>query len=225
MNKSKQHFLDFLNGKSTKNTLFEPMISRSNTESLIYRRSDALWSTPAEYIKTLLSLAERIETYFAYIDLHTFPREEYCALIESAERRKAMANHFGFGFICYSQDEVDAVIPVADCVCIYGDAVTDAVPVIRMDGCIEDAISRGDSGWFARNDAGRYLEIYGDRIRILGGLGVDFIENSTPVRIYSAVEELAEKYRGKWACGSGGMVQNKNYLEFISMLGAYSRIS
>jgi len=225
MVEKKHSFIDFLNGIGENNALFEPIICRDNTESLIYRKSNKLWSTPHEYINTLISLSERIGSYFAFIDMHSFETEERTSLVSAAAEKKATADDMGFGFICYSQEEVDAVSDVADCVCIYGDAVSMSVPVIRMDGSVEDAISRGDSGWFAKSNAEHYLEIYSDKIRILGGLGVDFIQNSSPVKIYSAIEELGTKYRGKWACGSGGVITFKHYLEFISMLGAYSRIS
>ena len=224
MNRKKQYFLDFLAGSANSSPLFEPMICKSNTELLIYRRSNRLWSTPSEYINTILSLVERIDSYFAFIDMHAFEVDERESLVSAASEKKATVENIGFGFICYSQDDVDAVSDTADCVCIYGDAITSAVPVIRMDGSIEDAIARGDSGWFAENDAEYYLNKYSDKIRILGGLGVDFIEGSSPMKIRKAVEKLALKYRGKWACGSGGMIANKYYLELASMLCAYSKI-
>ena len=44
------------------------------------------------------------------------------------------------------------------------------------------------------------------------------------MKIRKTVEKLALKYRGKWACGSGGMIANKYYLELASMLCAYSKI-
>ena len=156
--------------------------------------------------------------------MSAFPADERGSLVSAAALKKATTANIGFGFICYSQEEVDAVSDTADCVCIYGDAISNTVPVIRMNGSIEDAIARGDSGWFAKSNAEHYLEKYSSEIRILGGLGVDFIEGSSPMKIYSTVEKLADKYRGRWACGSGGMIANKYYLELASMLGAYLRI-
>ncbi len=224
MDRNKQYFLDFLNGSGQRNVIFEPLISKVYSEVLDWRRGNKLWNTPKEYINTLSNVTERIGSDFFFADIRTFINEDKKALISAVEEYKQKDDIVGVGFICETQAEVDLAAAVADCICIYGDATVENIPVIRMNGSIEDAIERGDAGWFARDNAEHYLETYGDRIKILGGLGVDFVKNSTPLKIHSAVGKLASKYRGKWACGSGGVIPNENYLELTSMLMAFSRL-
>ena len=107
---------------------------------------------------------------------------------------------------------------------LYGDLTSEKLPVIRLDGSIEDAIARGDAGYFAERGYEDLLNEYGGKIRILGGLGVEEIISAQPVEIYNKVEEIFRRYPGQWACGSGGVLGEGNYLELISLLGAFGRV-
>ncbi|MBR5453865.1 MAG: hypothetical protein IKV54_07280 [Clostridia bacterium] len=224
MDRNKKHFIDFLCGKATKNVIFEPYITRELTEALIWRRGGRLWSTPEQCISTLASCTERTRADMFFLDLNDFTEEEKAVIPRDIIEFKKRDAELGVGVICHDAEEVALVEGVADCLCIYGGAGSDKLPVIRMDGTPEDAIARGDLAWFATSDAEAHLAAHGEKIKILGGLGVDFIVESSPVRIYSYVEELAEIYPHMWACGSGGEIPGDKYLEFISLLGAFGRI-
>lgn len=93
-----------------------------------------------------------------------------------------------------------------------------------MDGDIENAILLGYDGWYAPDSAKEYLTKYGDKIRVLGGLGVKWVEGSSPMEIYTEVGEIHKQYGSSWACGSGGEISAEKYLELISLLGAFGRI-
>ena len=224
MDRNKKYFIDFLIGTPTKNVIFEPYITRELTEALIWRRGGNLWSTPEQCISTLASNTERTRADIFFIDMNDFTEEEKAIIPHDILAFKGRDSELGVGVICHNEEEVSLVENVADCLCIYGNTTSSKIPVIRMDGTPEEAIARGDLGWFARNDAEKNLADYGSKIKILGGLGVDFIVSSSPVKIYSYVAELAEKYPSMWACGSGGEIPGDKYLEFISLLGAFGRI-
>jgi len=224
MYRNKKHFLDFLHGNMTKNVIFEPFIVRELTEALIWRRGNYLWDTPADSIATLASCTERTKSDFFFIDLSDFPKEQWNELITEIDSFKNGDSELGVGIICRNREEVNMFEDSADCLCIFGDAISKKVPTVRMDGTPEDAITRGDLGWFAPNNAVKYLTEYGDKIKILGGLDTDFIKTSTPIKIYDCIEKIAEDFHGKWACGSGGAIPGDKYLEFISLLGGFGRI-
>lgn len=224
MDVNKRYFLDFLLGTGDVHVLFEPYFSRENAEALIWRRGDHLWDSPKEYIKTMLSVAERTQSDVMVCDIGLFGGNNKLLFIEYLRKYMLKGRPVGTCVICHSQDDVDMTSDIADCLCIYGNAKSKIAPCIRMDGSINDAISRGDSGWFARDNVEHYLETYGDKIRVLGGLGADFIESSSPARIQKTVERLAEKYKGKWATGSGCAVSKDKYLELASMLWAFLKL-
>ncbi len=224
MDRNKKYFLDFLHGNITKNVIFEPFIARELTESLIWRRGNYLWDTPADFIATLASCTERTKSDFFFVDMADFAADDRENLISEIFKFKMNNTELGIGVICRTQDEVDMTEDAADCLCIFGDAVSKKTPTVRMDGAPEDAIARGDLGWFAPDNAVKYLTEYGNDIKILGGLSIDFISNSTPIKIYDIIEQIAVDFRGKWACGSGGKVPGDKYLEFISLLGGFGRI-
>jgi len=224
MEKSKKYFIDFLCGAPTKNVIFEPYITRELTEALIWRRGGNLWSTPEQCISTLASCTDRTRADIFFLDMKDFTEEEKSVIPRDILAFKKIESNLGVGVICHSEEDISLVEDSADCLCVYGGAKSGKLPVIRMDGTPEEAIARGDLAWFATSGAEAHLAAYGGKLKILGGLGVDFIVNSSPVKIYSYVEELAEKYPNMWACGSGGEIPGDRYLEFISLLGAFGRI-
>ncbi len=223
--KKYRYFTDFLLGKGSVNVIFEPFIPRDNVENLIWRRGEHLWHTPSSYLDTLASLTDRTRADVVFADIRSFNDEEKAETVRFIEEYST-DDGIGFALICDSGADIALAESCEKicCVAAYGEITSEKLPVIRMDGSVEDAIGRGDSGYFALENAEELLGKYGDRIRILGGLGRDFVLGSSPVTIYSYVEELAKKYPGKWACGSGTSIGGQNYLELISLLGAFARI-
>ncbi len=225
MDRNKRYFLDFLTSenKEGRAVLFEPFISKYHTETLIWRRGLNLWDTQENYVDTLLSLTERTGADMVFADLRGLSDREKVRLGD-AVKRKSKKTDVGFGLICDCRGDIDlAEVSRADVVLIYGEEKS-SLPTVRMDGSVEDAVSRGDLGYFLCGQAEEYLEKYGGKIKLLGGLGVDYIQNSGPVSIYSRVADIAKRYPGMWACGSGGCLANSHYLELISLLGAFARI-
>ncbi len=221
----KQCFLDFLNGHGRSNVLFEPFIGQVHTETLIWRRGRHLWDTPEAYVDTLVALSQRTRADVVFCDMRTYADAEKERLIHAMDVCPD-ADGIGFGVICEQAADL-ALAENSTSVCVaavYGDAVTNSLPIIRMDGSLQEAITRGDSGWFAQEDAEEYLQQSNGKIRILGGLGKNTVLNSSPVAIYAEVERLAKTYPGQWACGSGFEIPEENYLELISLLGAFGRI-
>ncbi len=221
----KQCFLDFLTGHGKSNVLFEPFISKLHTETLIWRRGRHLWDTPEAYIDTLVALSERTRADVVFCDMRTYAGAEKERLIHAIEVYPD-TNRIGFGVICEQAEDL-ALAENSQSICIaavYGEAGSDSIPIIRMDGSLQDAIERGDAGWFAQDNAEIYLRQSNGRIRIFGGLGRKTVLNSSPVEIYAEVERLAKAYPGQWSCGSGFEIPEENYLELISLLGAFGRI-
>ncbi|MBO7403442.1 MAG: hypothetical protein J6V24_00635, partial [Clostridia bacterium] len=128
----------------------------------------------------------------------------------------------GFGVIGGTREDVTLGEEAADVLCLYGDTASDRLPVIRMDGTLDDAIRRGDCAWFARSHAEDALCEADGRIRICGGLGIDRL--ASPAEVYARVERLNETCGASWAVGSGGVIPDEDYLGLIAMLGAYARI-
>ena len=223
--KDYRYFTDFLLGKGSVNVIFEPFIPRDNVENLIWRRGDHLWQSPSSYIDTLASLTDRTRADVVFADIRSYNNDEKAEAIEFIEKYQ-VNDGIGFALVCDSDTDIALAESCKKICCIasYGGITSTKLPVIRMDGRIEDAIDRGDCGYFASENAEELLKTYGDRIRILGGLGRAFVLGSSPVKIYSYVEDLAKKYPGKWACGSGTSINGQNYLELISLLGAFARI-
>lgn len=221
----KQYFLDFLKGRGTVNVLFEPFISRMHTETLIWRRGRHLWDTQEMYVDTLAALSRRTRADVVFCDMRNYADAEKENLLHTM-KNYTETDGIGFGVICGCAEDL-ALAENSDIVCsaaVYGNAVSSRIPVIRMDGTLDDAIARGDAGWYTEDHAEQYLLEANGRIRILGGLGRDFILHGSPVNIYAEVERLAKKYPGQWACGSGFEIPEENYLELISLLGAFGRI-
>lgn len=216
-----RYFTEFLLGQGTLPVLFEPFLSKTHAETLIWRRGGHLWDTAEHVIDTLISLTDRTRADVIVLDMASLPTKDG---LENAVTAARKTTEIGFCLLCRTQEELAAAENCADCVGLYGSLTTNRLPVIRMDGTAEDAISRGDYGFFALSGAEELLEAYGEKIRILGGLGAGYVQSASPVEIYAKVEELYRRYPGKWACGSGGEIGNDHYLELISLLGAFGRV-
>ena len=221
----KQVFLDFLSGHGKENVLFEPFISRIHTETLIWRRGKHLWDTPEAYVNTLVELSRRTRADVIFGDMREYTVQEKERMLCAMETYPK-SEGVGFAVICETQEDLTLAetCPAVCLVAVYGTAVSGKLPIIRMEGTLADAIVRGDAGWYADNCAEQALAEADGRIRILGGLGRTFILNGSPVGTYDGVERLAGKYPGQWACGSGFEIPAENYLELISLLGAFGRI-
>ena len=222
---NKRYFLEFLSGRGSVNVIFEPFVSRTHTETLIWRRGAHLWETPAAYVDTLFSLSPRTRADVVFCDMRAFPVSQKEELLR-AIGQYPHAGDVGFGVICGNGEDLSLAegIPSVVAAAVYGDAVSERLPIIRMDGMLDDAIARGDAGWHAPDNAEYYLKKADGRIRILGGLGPQLVLSTSPVKIYEEVARLAKAYPGRWACGSGFSVPEDNYLELISVLGAFGRI-
>ncbi len=220
--REKERFLGFLTGREAGPVLFEPFLSRRHTETLIWRRGPRLWDTPEHEIATLIAATERTGSDFVWIDLRNRTRDEKQALTGEVPVWRGDYPFLGFGFMADSPQDVLLAEEAGDALALWGDVISEKLPVIRMDGGIREAIGRGDAGWFARSGAEEALEEAGGRIRILGGLGMDRL--SLPAPLYARVEALDGAFRGQWAVGSGGIVADEDYLGLIAMLGAYARI-
>lgn len=221
MSCDKRYFLDFLHGNGKVSVLFEPFLSHTHTETLIWRRGEHLWNTVEHTLETLTYLTEHTQSDMVFIDIRDYSSEKKDEVMSVIPKFRNN-NEVGYAVICDSND-ISMCEPYFDCLCVYGNGTSDKLPIIRMDSSIENAISQGDSGWFCRENAEYYLEKYSDKIRILSGIGTEWTSNSSPVQIHSRIEKLSREYSGKWACGSGGIIPANNYLELISMLSAFKR--
>lgn len=203
-------------------TLFEPFIDSRIAEQLIWRRGKHLWGTPELYIDTLASLNERTVSDVIVADTRGFGASLdalYDAINRYADNRTAFICICGTMESAKRADLSDGVCAVA----VYGNVKSEK-PMIKMDGLPEDAIASGCAGWFAPCGAEKYWADYGDKIAILGGLGVSSLTSTGPVSIHTRCEKLYETTKNiRYALGSGGCVSQENYLEFISMLGIYKR--
>ncbi len=226
MDLNKKYFTDFLCGHGTKSVLFEPFISKYQTETLIWRRGEQLWNTPENYIDTLIALSERTLSDVIFADVRGMEEENLKKLLEHISKYRKDVSERGFGIITDNNNDIKPIEEsgVVDVLCVYGDIFSSTLPTIRMDGSAENAIKLGYCGYYITDNAEETLAKYSDKIRILGGLGKNNIENSSPVKIYSRVESIHSEYGNKWACGSGGSISDEKYLELISLLGAFSHI-
>lgn len=216
-----RYFTEFLMGRGTVPVLFEPYLSKTHAETLIWRRGKHLWASAESVIDTLISLTDRTRADVIVLDPDIMPFTD--ALPELIRKKRAKTD-VGFCLLCRTEEELAIAENCADCVGLYGNLTTDKLPVIRMDGTVSEAVARGDDGYFAESGCESLLEEYGGRIRILGGLGVDEIISAQPVETYNKVEEIFRRHPGQWACGSGGVLGEGNYLELISLLGAFGRV-
>ena len=223
MDRNKRYFLDFLAGNGTKNVIFEPFLHRTHAETLIWRRGKHLWDTPEQVVDTLASLTERTRADCYFVDLRIYDDPGKRAVLAAGEAHRSADPDLGFGVICEAAD-IPLAEKAADVLAVFGRGCSDCCPVIRMDGTPEETTRDGCSGWFAPDRAEEYLERYGGKIRILGGLGVDRIVHGAPVDTYAETQRLAAKWGRQWACGSGGEIPAENYLELISLLGSFGRI-
>lgn len=206
--------ISFLAGKCD-TALFEPFISGIHTETLIWRRGIRLWDTAEHYIDTLESLEERTKSGTIFPDAILYNSEE----LENAiicRRRKELS----VCMICRNANDIAMAEKCADAAAVFGD-ICSVLPTVRMDGSPEEAVKRGDCAWMCRCNPEYYLEQYGDRIKIAGGIIIK--PDSSPAQIYEQIEKLTSKYKGTWAVGSDGNIAENSYLGLIAMLGAYLR--
>ncbi len=229
MDLNKSYFTSFLKGNGTKTVLFEPFISRYHTETLIWRRGNELWDTPEHYIDTLISLSERTLSDIIFADIRAYGKEDKLSLIHAVCEKSEKIFPRGFGIIADCKEDVKLAeeCGAVDVLALYGGVVSDVIPSIRAD-ChtdvdIASAISCGYCGCYASSGIDELLPKYGKSIRLLGGLGCNSDKPTSPVKLYETVASLSEKYRKEWACGSGGMIPDSEYLTLISLLGAFGR--
>ncbi len=203
-------------------TLFEPFIHTRIAEQLIWRRGEHLWNTPETYIDTLIALNNCTNGDVVIADTRKFgsdPTPLYRAMVART------SDTLRFVCICDTRtaaeqaDRCGAVCAVG----VYGN-IRSRKPMIKMDGCLGDAIKGGYAGWYAPRRAEDYWNESCDSIAILGGLGADYVASTGPASIHRRCEGL---YRltdnRRYALGSGGCLSDGHYLELISLLGIYKR--
>ncbi len=203
-------------------TLFEPFIHTRIAEQLLWRRGEHLWNTPEMYIDTLFALGELTVSDVIVADTRLF-RGEYDRLFRTMLR--CADDSIRFVALC-DTDEGAKMADRCGAVCavgVYGDVHSNK-PAILMDGDPDRAILRGCAGWFAPRNAEEVLDLYGDKLAILGGLGADYLTATGPASIHKRCERLyLSTENRRYALGSGGCLSDEHYLEFISMLGIYKR--
>ena len=104
MDLNKEYFISFLRGKGKKAVIFEPFVSRTHTETLIWRRGDELWDTPEHYIDTIVSLSERTLSDVIFADMRLFDFGGKRRLLEYISHKDFSPR--GFGIITDSSDDI-----------------------------------------------------------------------------------------------------------------------
>ncbi len=103
MERSKNFFLDFLGGRGTVPVIFEPFLSYTQSENLIWRRGKHLWDTPHMLIDTLAYLTERTQADMIFPDLRGLDIDGKIALLDEIRIFSTSAS-LGVGIICDSAD-------------------------------------------------------------------------------------------------------------------------
>ena len=91
---------------------------------------------------------------------------------------------------------------------------------------MEDVIAIGIDAKHSNEDAiapfDKWIELYGDRIGLLGGFDMDFLCQKSPEEIFESVVELGQRYRNTargYARGSGNSLPDyippENYLAMV----------
>ncbi|MBO5274745.1 MAG: hypothetical protein J6I45_09040 [Clostridia bacterium] len=214
------NFINALTGKgSISPTLFEPFISQSFTEQLIWRRGDTVWQTPESRISALVSLRERTLSDVIALDV----RNDSPEIIEALLRYASDLLPEGSALVVMTEDkEAVALSTPVNHVCAIASwnlPRQSDKPFIRMSSDIGTALAEYADGCFAEAHAEDALEAAEGRITVLGGIGADYLNHTGPASIHARCAALMNHNR--YILGSGGEVSE--YLGLISLLGAYRK--
>lgn len=227
MNGDYREFLRCLRRDAGRPTLFEPYPTRNIATQLLWRGGDHLWSTVSNRTCTLIRLHDYMNADTVIVEADADGIGEVLACTDALPE--------GLRFTIISDDDAAlAAADASDAVCALASArrlhVRDfEKPVIRMakDAAdIEDAIAHGYAGAHIPSGIERMLDAYGEHIALLGGLGIDCINQGQPVDIHRRVRSLYALTHGAgWAVGTGSDgLKEAEYLGFISMLGIYNNL-
>ncbi len=223
MNCDYLNFIRILENKSAgAPSLFEPFICDYNCEELIWRRGHTLWDSPKRYIDTMLSVRERTGADIIFLDSERFDIEE---LLYTAEQ--IMPEKIKAAIICRNKDQIETA-EKSNLICAVCGIGNQTKPMkkhfIRMDGDIKSAIDEGASAYFVNENIEEIYEKHNNEIVVLGGLGINWLNNSNPRDIYNRIENIFALSKNKGiAIGSGNTGERIDYLNMISMLGIYIR--
>lgn len=232
-----REFLRALARRPGRPTLFEPYPARSIAQTLIWRSGSNLWDTPAHRTATLISLYEYMHADTVIVEADGSDIEEILAcecLLPDGMRFTVIGLDAA---ALAAADRSDAVCAVASPVLLSGRDF--AKPLIFMAynaiannakasnaSCVKAAIACHNAGIHVPAHAERLWREHGADIAILGGFGMDRINEARPLAIHRAVRELYALTGGAgYALGSGHIGDGAvDYLGFISLLGMYNTL-
>lgn len=205
--------------------LFEPLINENICEQLIWRRGKNLWDTPENYAETIISLQERTKSDVVIFDMRRFTDGENQILLNYISRN--LSDNLKAVMLCETMNQHETA-EKSNSVCAIGgfskSVKPQNLPFIRMDGNIAEAISESANGYYAVSQAETVYEAYGDKIAILGGLGLDWLNGTNPTEVHQRCENLYKlTCNNHYAIGSGGFGGETDFLNFISLLSMYIR--
>ena len=195
--------------------LFEPYIAREMVTRLIWRGGAGLWDTLPHRLATLTDVYTYLHAGTVTVDAVGADDGVYTVIADSHESlRRYAASTKVCALATHRLTEADFGKPV-----IWLAGGNDSPEAIR------EAVRCGMKGIYlsGRLPVEEALSV-SDDAAVLGGLGVDFLNTSRPLTIYSRVQTLWKQSGGRWAIGSGSAGQSMEYLGFISMLGIYNKL-
>jgi len=227
-----KHFINILAGANSdkKNVpaLFEPLINKAICEQLIWRKGDNLWDTPQHYLDTMFSLRERTKSDVITLDMRKFSADENQILTDHIASALSENDEIRAVMLCNSNEQV-SIAKTSKYVCAiggFGDvAKPTSHPFIRMDGSIANAIAENADGYYCTSsDAETTYANYSNKITIIGGLGLDWLNGSSPMEVHARLESLyALTGNRRYIVASGGFGEETDFLNFISLLSIYIR--
>ena len=233
MTNNYKHFINILTGKTSadgKNTpaLFEPLVNQSICEQLIWRKGENLWDTPEHYFDTMYSLRERTKSDVIALDMRRFTAAENQQLLECVTSSLTGNNEIRAVMLCDTDEQIVAA-ETCEFVCAvggFGDVRrSKSLPFIRMDGDVTAAIAEGADGYYCTSsDAETVYANHGGNITIIGGLGLNWLNGSSPMDVHARCEALYTLTGNRrFIVASGGLGEETDFLNFISLLSIYIR--
>lgn len=224
-----REFLRMLRLEPGKPTLFCPCPTRAITTQLIWRGGDSLWDTPAHRTETLISLYTYLNADTAVIRADAGEIDEVLSCAHLLPPGLRFTIRSDDSRVLEAADRQDSVCALASSAALYGGDF--AKPLLFLsdgsEASIDAAISRGAAGVHIPREIERLWQLYGRRIALLGGLGIETVSGGEPIDIHSRIRALHERTHGAgWAIGTGlcDDAAEVAYLGFISMLGIYNNL-
>jgi len=227
MKQDYREFLRCLRREAGRPTLFEPFFDKTIAQTLIWRSGSNLWDTPSHRTATLISLYEYVHADTVIVQADGNEITEVLAMARLLPE--------GMRFTVIGKDEAaleaadrhEAVSAVASAKLLSGrDFEKPFIFLAKDEAQTENAIINGAAGIYVPKNAENIWNYYGSHIAVLGGFGVNFINEDRPIPIHRRVRALHELTGGAgYALGSGNDGDYEiRYLGFISMLGMYNEL-